>query len=151
MVYFEDTGAILDAPIEFVWEYLVSEHHGPAHRNSARNFEEREVVGSTSVVAAERHLHGRWSAFVSRTAAFPPLCICNEEIEGDFAGTKFVIVYKPEGRVTRVDVYGNVESKTFPPAEAKREFLALLQGAYEDDDAAIRALRSRTPRPGSST
>jgi hypothetical protein len=147
MVYFEDTGAILDAPIEYIWEYLVSEHHAPAHRKSTRNFEVREVVGSTSLVAAERQLHGRWSAFASRSTDFPPLCICNEEVEGDFAGTKFVVVYKPEGRVTRVDVYGNVDSKTFPPAGAKREFLALLQGAHEDDDAAIRALRSRPSGP----
>lgn len=141
MVYFEDTGAYFDAPIDFVWKYLVSPDHGPAHRGSARNFEIREQAGAAPLIAAERKLDGRWSPFVSTSADYPPLCVCNREVEGDFAGSQFVIVYKPEGERTRVDVYGDVQSKRFPPAEAKRKFLALLAGAYEDDLAAIRRLR----------
>lgn len=143
MTYFEDIGGIISAPIDFVWEYLVSEHHGPAHERNARNFEVRETVGRTSLVAAERLFRGKWSAFVSRSTDYPPLCVCNEEVEGDFAGTTFVIIYKPEGNVTRVDVYGDVRSTVLPPDEARREFLELLQGAYEDDIAAINELRRR--------
>lgn len=142
MAYFEDKGAIIDAPIEEVWTYLYSEEHGPAHRESARNFEVIETVGATSLVSAERKLHGQWSKFVSKSTDYAPLGIVNEEVEGDFAGTKFVIVYVPEGRVTRVDVYGDVRSKIFAPDEARRLFLELLQGAYEDDAAQMRASRS---------
>ncbi len=142
MVFFEDRGAILDAPIEEVWKYLTSSSHGPAHRESARNFVLKETVGATSLVAAERKLRGQWSKFVSKSTDYPPLCIVNEEVEGDFAGTRFVIVYTPEGRVTRVDVYGDVQSATYAPDEARRLFLELLQGAYEDDVAQMRAERS---------
>jgi hypothetical protein len=147
MVYFEDTGSILDAPIEFVWEYLGSEQHGPAHRRSGRAFAVRETVGTTATIAAERWFEGEWRAFVTKSTDHPPLCIVNEEIEGDFAGSTFVIVYHPDGPRTRVDVYGEVRSPRFPPEEAREKFLGLLDGAYEDDVIAIRALRAE---PGPS-
>jgi hypothetical protein len=143
MAYFEDKGAIIDASIEDVWKYLYSEAHGSAHHENARNFELKETIGATNLVSAERKLQGQWSKFVSKSTDYSPVCIVNEEIEGDFAGTKFVIVYTPEGRVTRVDVYGDVQSKIFAPDEARRLFLELLQGAYEDDAAQIRAGRGR--------
>ena len=146
MVYFEDKGAIYDASLDEVWRYLVSEHHGPAHARNARNFEIKGADGPTTLVSAERLLSGKWSTFVSKSTDFPPLCICNEEVEGDFAGTKFVIVYRPEGNVTRADVFGDVQSKVFEPEEAKRRFLELLQRAYEDDIRALHELRgSDTP------
>jgi hypothetical protein len=100
VAYFEDTGAVIDAPIAQVWAYLVSEDHGPADSESARNFEVKETVGPTATVSAERFLNGKWSTFVSTSSDFSPFCICNEEVEGDFAGTKFVILYRPEGHRT---------------------------------------------------
>jgi hypothetical protein len=141
VVFFEDKGAIIDAPIDYVWQYLSSEAHGGAHSGNARNFELKETIGATSLVSAERKLHGSWSSFVSKSTDYPPVCIVNEEVEGEFAGTKFVLVYTPEGNVTRVDVYGDVRSKVCAPDQAKRLFLELLQGAYEDDAAQIRKHR----------
>jgi hypothetical protein len=143
MVFFEDTGAVLDAPIDRVWKYLTSPEHGPAHAGSARNFEVRETIGRTAVVAAERRHRGSWSKFVSHSTDFPPLCTVNEEVEGEFAGTRFVVVYRPEGNVTRVDVFGDVRSPVYAEVEARRLFLELMQGAYEDDEKAIRLLRSQ--------
>jgi hypothetical protein len=151
MVAFEDRGAIIDAPIARVWDYLNSVDHGAAHAGNARHFEVRETVGPTSLIAAERKLRGTWSVFVSRSSDFPPLCIVNEEVEGDFAGTRFVVVYTPEGNVTRVDVYGDIQSKVFPPSEAKRIFLDLLQGAYEEDLRAIRRAASTPESPGTGS
>jgi hypothetical protein len=141
MVYFEDTGTLIAAPLEFVWEYLVSEHHGPAHAKSARHFEVRETIGATAVIAAERFLDGHWKRFVSRSTDFPPFCVCNEEIEGDFAGTKFVLLYRPVGGQTQVDVFGDVQSTEFPPEVAKRRFLGLLEAAYLDDLPVLLELR----------
>ena len=143
MTYFEDTGSVLDAPIEYVWEYLMSEEHGSAHARSARNFAVKETVGPTSVVSAERLLRGQWSPFVSKTTDFPPFAVINEEVEGDFAGTKFVVLYRPHGNQTRVDVYGDVRSDRFDLEHAKRLFLELLTMAYEDDVAKMKQLRRR--------
>ena len=143
MVYIEDTGTIIDAPVGFVWDYLESEHHGPAHSKSARNFQVKETVGSTTLVSAERYLNGKWSTFVSKSSDFAPFCVCNEEVEGDFAGTKFVILYRPKGLQTRVDVYGDVRSTVFDPDEAKKIFLKLLENAYLDDVAVISELRRK--------
>ncbi len=75
------------------------------------------------------------------SADYPPLCVGNREVEGDVAGSQSVIVYQPERERTRVDVYGDVQSKRFPPDEAKRKFLASRAGAYADDLAAIGRLR----------
>jgi hypothetical protein len=146
MVYFEDTGTIIEAPVEFVWKYLVSEEHGPAHSKSARNFQVKETVGSTAMVSAERYLNGKWSTFVSKSSDFPPFCVCNEEVEGDFAGTKFIILYRPQGDQTRVDVYGDIQSKVFGPDDAKRIFLKLLEDAYLDDASAMSRVRNQLPR-----
>jgi hypothetical protein len=145
-MYFDDKGAIIDAPLDYVWQYLLSEQHGPAHARSARNFELKETVGATNLIAAERNVRGNWSTFLSKSTDYPPLCIVNEEVEGEFAGTKFVVVYTPEGNVTRVDVYGDVRSAVYPPARARELFLEMLQGAYEDDAAQMRRLRTSDHR-----
>jgi hypothetical protein len=69
--------------------------------------------------------------------------VCNEEVEGDFAGTKFVLLYRPRGNRTQIDVYGDVQSSVFEPDEAKEIFLKLLENAYLDDVAVITELRRK--------
>ena len=146
MVYFEDLGTVIDAPIGFVWDYLESEHHGPAHSKNARNFQVKETVGPTALVSAERYLNGKWSTFVSKSSDFAPFCVCNEEVEGDFAGTKFDILYRPKKNQTQIDVYGDVQSRVFGLDEAKEIFLKLLENAYLDDVAVISELRKQQTR-----
>ena len=146
MTFFQDTGTLLDASIDEVWTYLASERHGPAHAKSGRNFRVTEEVGSTATIFAERRVNGTWRPFLSRSTAFPPFCICNEEVEGDFAGTKFVLLYTPEGSQTRVDVYGDVRSPIYAPDEALRRFRQLLDGSYEEDVAAMAKKPARRRR-----
>jgi hypothetical protein len=146
MVYFEDTGTLIAAPIDFVWKYLGSEQHGLAHARSARNFRVTKTVGPTSVIHAERFFEGRWSKLVVRSTDFPPFCVCNEEIEGTFAGTKFVMLYRPVGNQTQIDVFGDVQSKSLSPARAKRAFRKTLVGAYMDDVPVLLELRQERAR-----
>ncbi len=146
MVYFEDPGTVIDAPVKFGREYLVSEQYWPAHSKSARNFRVNETLKTTAVLSAERYLNGKWSTFLSKSGDFPPCCVCDEEVEGDFTGTRFVILYRPKGNQTQVDVYGDVQSKVFTSAEAKRVFLRLLESADMDDASAIAALRETQSR-----
>lgn len=146
MVYFEDLGAMIDAPVTTVWEYLLSEDHGGAHSGSARNFQVKETVGSTSVISGERFFNGKWSAFLTKSTDFPPFCICNEEVQGDFAGTKFVLVYRPRGSQTQVDVFGDIQSNAFDAESARSHFLKLLEGAHNDDVAAIAVYRKKRSR-----
>ena len=103
MVYFEDTGAMIDVPIEIVSKYLVSSAHGPVHSRDARKFKIVDMDGPTAVISGERRLRGRWVTFVTRTTDYAPLCICSQEIRGDFAGTTFVQRYRPRGKPTQVD------------------------------------------------
>jgi hypothetical protein len=142
MTYFKDLGAVIDAPLDFVWRYRTSEDHGSAHTRNARNFGLKEMIGTTAVIEAERKIGDRWAPFVSKSTDFSPFCVCNEEIEGDFAGTRYVLLYHPDGQKTRIDVYGDVQSSVYPPEEAERVFLGLLKSAYEDDVAVIAKLRA---------
>ena len=144
MIYFEDTGSIIDAPIDFVWRYLLSEHHAPAHAGSARNFELTETVGSTALVSADRLVNGKWAQFVTKSTDYPPLCIVNEEVEGDFAGSRFVLVYRPKGEQTQVDAFGYIESKAGDAKLARATFLKLLDQAYQEDVLAIGKLRGKS-------
>jgi hypothetical protein len=147
MVYFEDLGSTIEAPIEVVWEYLESEQHGDAHSARARNIKVREAAGPTSVVSGEHLDHGTWSPFCQRATEFPPLCTCIEELEGDFTGTRFVLLYRPEGEKTRVDVYGDVQSRVLDPKTALSQFLKRLESAYDDDLAGITEfLRKRSSK-----
>ncbi len=145
MVYFEDTGTLIAAPIDFVWEYLASERHAEAHRD-VRNFRLLKTEGTTSTVRFERLLHGTWTKGVNRTTEFPPFCICIEEIEGTFAGSRFVLHYRPVGNQTQVNVYGDVRSKQVTPARAKRLFLDTLEGAYLADVPVLLAFRRERAR-----
>jgi hypothetical protein len=143
VVYFEDVGTVYEASLDELWKYLGSEEHGGAHVGNARNFQVKETSGNTTVISAERNLTGQWMAMLSKSTEFPPFCICYEEIEGLFAGTKFVALYRPKGGSTQVDVFGDIQSRTLPIGEAKTLFLASLVGAYADDAKALKTFLKR--------
>ncbi len=145
MTYFEDTGTLIAAPIDFVWEYLESQRHATAHRD-VRSFRLLKTEGATSTVRFERFLQGKWSKGVNRTTEFPPFCICVEETEGTFAGSRFVLHYRPVGNQTQVNVYGDARSKRLPPARAKRLFLDTLESAYLADVPVLLAFRRERAR-----
>ncbi len=133
MVYAEDTGTLLDAPFDVVWEYLGSARHGRAHAGSLRNLRPETLTASSARVAAERRRRGRWETFVVRSTDLAPLCLLVEELESSTAGTKTVSLYSPCGDRTRVDVYADVRSDSLPPEEWAPETWARVEGAYRED------------------
>jgi hypothetical protein len=142
MVHVADEGAWFDGSIQTVWRYLGSgEPHSRAHR-TMRNRTSRPVADNVTEATMERLWRGSWVKVVNRLSVFPPLGYVVEVLEGPLAGSKFFVVYTPEGDRTRVDVHGEFASPTLPHPElesAAREWLGVL---YDEDAPGIRSLQS---------
>ncbi len=145
MVYFEDLGAVIDAAGPELSDFLDSELHGGFH-TGARNFEVKERAGSTVVIAFERLIEGTWSRAACRVTDFAPFCVCVEEIEGELAGTKLVLIRRPKGDRTQVDVYGDIRSKTFDEKAALKFFLDDLESTHREDVNALSIYRQSKTR-----
>lgn len=141
MVYFEDLGSTLDIPLNELETFLLSGVHGTAHADDVRNFQMVEQSGPTMVLRYERRFKGRWSRSGTRMTVFPPYCAWIEEIEGTFKGTRFVVIHRPHGAKTQVDVFGEVQCKSMPPAQLRKYWLGLLVKAHQEDLVALRRYR----------
>lgn len=139
MVHVRDEGATFDAPVEVVWEYLNSgPTHGQAHK-LIRNRTAQPVGENAMIATMERNWNGQWVKVVSRMTRLPPLGLVQEFLEGPLAGSKAVLVYSPQGKKTRVDVYGEFTSPTIPEKDVKQAALQWLAESFDEDAPAVRA------------
>ncbi len=139
MVHVRDEGATFDATVDVVWQYLNS---GPTHAGAHKLIRNRvqQPAGENAVLATmERNWAGEWVKVVSRMTRLPPLGIVQEFIEGPFAGSKAMLVYTPQGRKTRVDVYGEFTSPTIAERDVEKAALRWLAESYDEDAPAIKA------------
>ncbi len=143
MVYVEDMGTILDIGLKELESFLESEEHSSAHSDDVRNFQVSETSGSTVVLTFERNLEGQWKKSSSRISSFPPYCRWIEEFEGDFAGSRFVGVHRPDGARTRVDLFGDIQCKGKNPEETRTLWLNILAKTHEEDVASLKRFRDR--------
>ncbi len=139
MVHVRDEGATFDAPVDVVWEYLNSgPTHGQAHR-SIRNRTTQPAGENALIATMERNWNGEWVKVVSRMTRLPPLGLVQEFLEGPFAGSKAVLVYTPQGKRTRVDVFGEFTSPTIPANQVEKAALKWLADSYDEDAPAVKA------------
>ncbi len=144
MVYFEDLGTTLDISIEEMEAFLDSEVHGTAHASDVRNFEVVETSGPAIVVTYERKFDGRWGRSRTRVTSLPPYCRFVEELEGVFAGSRFVGVHRPAGAKTRVELFGDIQCAGRSPDQVRTLWLEILAKSHDEDCAALTEyLRSR--------
>ncbi len=139
MVHVRDEGATFDATVDVVWQYLNS---GPTHAEAHKLIRNRvsQPAGENAVLATmERNWNGKWVKVVSRMTRLPPLGIVQEFIEGPFAGSKAMLVYTPQGKKTRVDVYGEFTSPTIAERDVEKAALKWLAESYDEDAPAIKA------------
>jgi hypothetical protein len=147
MVYLKDEGSVFDAPIDFVWKYLYGgEAHDAAHKTT-RNGSLKKYSDITFLYSSERLLRGKWSADRMRISMFPPISVVTEWLEGVLEGSKLVYVYSPQGKKTRVDVYGEFTSKSLPPSEIESAAKEFLEMEFAADAPVIRAefLKEKMP------
>ena len=75
--------------------------------------------------------------------SFPPYCRWIEEIEGEFGGSRFVVVHRPDGAKTRVGVFGDIQGKGKDPEQVRKLWLQILAKAHDEDLSALRKFRYR--------
>jgi len=142
MVYFEDRGTLLDAPIDVVWDFILTdnEFHSKAHHTSLRKMKWKDISEITGTGTCEVMRGGRWSKMKFRLTSIRPFVRINEEFEGPYAGQKMVFLYTPKGRRTGIDVFVIAPKAV---AKATRDTLAK---AHEEDVPALRGFSRQQER-----
>ncbi len=137
-VYFEDRGTVLDATLDEVWDFMLTdrEFHPRAHRNSLRRMRWRDVSGITGEGACEVRRGGRWTKMRFRVTTIRPFIRVSEEFGGRYDGQKMVFLYSPRGRKTVVDVF------VLAPEGLEEEIRQTLVEAHEEDLPMLREFLS---------
>jgi hypothetical protein len=143
MVYFEDLGTTFDLPFEQMGAFMQFEGHLPMH-DEVRNFEVVEANGPTVVIRYERKIDGEWVKSGTRMTGFAPYGSFLEEIEGDLAGSKWVLLHRPDGAKTRIELYGDIQLKGKSPEEARRYWQATMDKTHAQDLAALERFKRQT-------
>lgn len=134
LVYFEDRGSVINAPIDVVWEYILTdnEFHSKAHNTSLRNMKWKDLSEITGEGTCEVMRGGHWSKMKFRLTTIPPFVRISEEFEGPYAGQKMVFLYTPKGKRTAVDVF------LLTPKDVAEETRRSLAHAHKEDVPMIR-------------
>jgi hypothetical protein len=147
MTYFEDRGTVLDAPLGVVWDFIEKdeEFHPKAHAATLRNFEAKDLSEVTQLIHCEVLWGGHWRKMVTRFTSIRPAVRINEELEGPYAGSKFVLLYSPQGRKTAVDILCYMHSTERSPKEIKRETLRTFAKSHAEDLPYLRRFARKHP------
>jgi hypothetical protein len=135
MIYFEDRGTVLDAPIDVVWDFMLKDnvYHPKAHHNTLRNMKWKDLNEITGQGTCEVIRGGRWSKMRFRMTTIPPYVRISEEFGGRYAGQKMVFLYTPKGRnKTAIDVF------VYAPKRVAKETREDLAKAHEEDVPMLR-------------
>ena len=143
MIYFEDRGTVLDAPIDVVWDFMLkdNEFHSKAHQKSLRNMKWKNLNEITAEGTCEVVRGGKWRKMKFRITNVPPYVRIVEEFEGRYAGQKMLFLYIPKGKnKTAVDVFVYAAKRV---ASEMREGLA---NAHKEDIPMLREfVKKATP------
>ena len=143
MAHIEDLGSQFDAPIDLVWKFLQSpDDHGRSH-SDRRNIHGEPTGENTMKVSWEQNVQGNWVKVSNHVTMFPPVAMLVHSVEGPLAGSKFLMYYAPDGKKTGVNVVGDFQSPVIPHAQLEAMVRSSLESAYNDDNAALRALTAR--------
>ena len=147
MTYVEDRGTVLDAPLEVVWDFMEKdeEFHPKAHATTLRNFVAKDLSDVTTLLRCEVRDGGRWRKMVARMTTIRPAVRILEELEGPFAGSKTVHVYRPRGRKTSVDVLCYMHSTELSPKEIKRQRMRTYASSHAEDVPFLRRFTRKHP------
>jgi hypothetical protein len=147
MTYFEDRGTVLDAPLEVVWDFMEKdeEFHPKAHAGTLRNYEAKDLSEVTSLRTCEVRWGGHWRKMVSRFTSIRPAVRINEWLEGPYAGSKFVLLYSPQGRRTAVDILCYMHSSELSPKEIRRETMRTFAKSHVEDLPYLRRFALKHP------
>ncbi len=128
-----------------------------SHREGAE-FREHDPGEVTVLLSHEKRVKGRWKTMVFRMTSLRPAVRVHEDPDGPYAGSKIVLLYRPKGERTSVDVVSCARSSELTPSEVRRDRMKTRANAYPEDlpyfrhfderHAAVRALRSQASWSG---
>jgi len=134
-VYFEDRGAVYDAPLDVVWDFWFKDetYHPKAHTSEVRNFRMKELSEVTTLLRYEALEAGHWRKRVCRMTVIRPAVRIQEDLEGPSAGSIKVYVYTPRGSRTAVDVLCWMRSTELTPKQIEVETRRVFANAFRED------------------
>jgi hypothetical protein len=147
--YVEDRGAVYDAPLEVVWDFMEKDEtfHPKAHAADVRNFESKKLSAVTSLISYEEKIGPVWEKRLCRMTTIRPAARIQEDLVGPYAGSTTVFFYRPQGNRTVVDVFGYARCPGLTAKQVKRERKETWSNAYSEDLPFFRRFvqqRSRT-------
>jgi hypothetical protein len=134
-VYFEDRGAVYNAPLEVVWDFWLNDetYHPKAHTSKVRNFKVKKLSEVTTLLRYEALAAGKWSKRACRMTVIRPAVRIQEDLEGPDAGSIKVYVYTPRGSSTVVDVLCWMRSSERTPKQIQNEARRMFANAFRED------------------
>lgn len=134
-VYFEDRGAVYDAPLDMVWDFWLKDrtYHPQAHTSEVRNFRAKEVSEVTTLLRYESLEEGEWRKRACRMTVIPPAVRIQEDLNGPYAGSIKAFVYTPRGSRTAVDVLCWMRSTELTPKQIEVETRRDFANAFRED------------------
>jgi hypothetical protein len=142
MVHIKDEGSHFDAPIETVWKYVQADReHGAAHQS--RNAQMKPISENAFVLSWEQDVMGKSTKMANRITVLPPIGLAIEVTEGPMTGSKFFNYYVAKGNTTEVVVVGEFTDPHIPPAQLEATVRGFLQGMFEQDNTAIKAMAAK--------
>ncbi|MFZ0829784.1 MAG: hypothetical protein WCB18_03570 [Thermoplasmata archaeon] len=143
MVFVADWGSKFDAPVEVVWQFVMSDDdHGDSHKGR-RNVERKSINENTVMLSWEQNMDGNWVKLSNRLTFHPPIGFFVEPMEGPMAGSKFFNYYVPKGHETEVVVVGDWHSKMIPEAQLEKAVMANLEHVFQEDTAGIKGFKEK--------
>jgi hypothetical protein len=135
LVYFEDRGAVYDAPLNVVWDFWLKDetYHSKAHTAKVRNFRMKELSKVTTLIRYETLESGHWKERACRMTVVPPAVRVQEDLKGPTAGSIKVYRYTPRGSRTAVDVLCWMQSTELTPKQLEVETRRTFANAYRED------------------
>jgi hypothetical protein len=131
MVFIIDDGSEFKATREKVWRYNQAES-GHVHA-SMQNTQVSQEGGSMLFTYETVSPNGSTEKRRTRITPLPPVGSFVEELEGRFAGSKYINFYVPKGDKTEIRVVGEFTSPTIPEDKLKQEVMDHLDTFYKED------------------
>lgn len=133
MVFVLDEGSVFKAPLDKIWRFNQAEreHYHPSFKNLQVGQEGQSIVFTFDSVAPD----GKTVKRKSKLTALPPVGSFIEELEGQFAGSKYLNYYIPKGNKTGITVVGEWTSPTIPADKLKKAVLNSLETVFKEDTA----------------
>ncbi len=146
VAFVEDRGAVYDAPLEVVWDFMNDEvFHPKAHTGDVRSFTEKSLSEVSTLLSYERRAGNRWEKLVCRMTTIRPAVRIQEDLTGPYAGSTTVFLYTSRGNRTVVDVFGYGPPSGMTPAEFRRGRKKMWAHAYSEDLPYFRRFAKQHP------